>query len=291
MESRQKIKPNQLSKELLDEQSPELLKELHLLTRDGHLNADARRKLKQVNHLYTLLKPALVDLMERHPDLHMVDVGAGKAYLGFILYELVLKNLELGNITSVEARKDLVEKGKAIAQQLGYTRMTFVESAINEYKPQGRIHLVTALHACDTATDDALILGIQNQADHIAVVPCCQAEVAALLKKSKTESNSLNEIWSHGIHRREFGSHLTNVIRALVLEAFGYQVTVTELVGWEHSMKNEFIWGKRIQKENKMALQKLEGLLKEIPVYPKLVRELLPQLLPQLSPKPLSGEQ
>jgi hypothetical protein len=146
-----------------------------------------------------------------------------------------------------------------------------------------RLHLVTALHACDTATDDALALAIRRRADHIAVVPCCQAEVAAQLKEGRAQaalsSSPMAQLWSHPIHRREFGAHLTNVLRALVLESFGYVVTVTELTGWEHSLKNELILGRRVHAEHRGARARLRELLAATGVRPKLVRELLPSLL------------
>ncbi len=106
------------------------------------------------------------------------------------------------------------------------------------------VDMVTALHACDTATDDAISFALKKLASFIVLVPCCQAEVAANLRRLKGKSltrDVLTEIWRHPIHTREFGSHLTNVLRCLQLEAHGYQVNVTELVGWEHSMKNELI--------------------------------------------------
>src|SRR6266568_4987301 len=112
MESRQNVKAKDLKRELLDEQSPELLQELHLLTREGHLNADARRKLKQVNHLYNLIKPALSDIFERFETVNMIDVGAGKAYLGFIIYEMAFKGRDSGEIISIEERPELVKRGE-----------------------------------------------------------------------------------------------------------------------------------------------------------------------------------
>ena len=274
MDSRKNVKNEEVSRELLDEQSPELLKELHLLTRSGDLNADARRKLKQVNHLYNLIKPALDDLLQRFDDVTILDVGAGKAYLGFILYELALKNREKGSIVNVVSREDLILKGKETSERLGFSRMSFVKSTMDEFRHQGPIHFLTALHACDTATDDALLTGIRSEVDTIAVVPCCQAEVAQLLKQTKPPG--ISELWRHGIHRREFGSHITNVLRSLVLEAHGYQVTVTELVGWEHSLKNEFILARRIQKKNALAEKHLREILEQIQVRPKIVRELYP---------------
>jgi hypothetical protein len=274
MKSRQTVRGERVEKELLGEQSKGLLQELHLLTREGHLNADARRKLKQVNHLYNLIHPALQDLAGRYEDFTLVDVGAGKAYLGFILYELFFGPTGKGQVISVESRSELVNKGREMARRLGFERMRFLEGEMEKAELPERIHCLTALHACDTATDDALFAGVKTQADYIAVVPCCQAEAAQLLKTR--EEPAWSELWNHGIHRREFGSHLTNVLRALSLESLGYQVTVTELVGWEHSLKNEFILAKRVHRENKAARARLEDLLKKVGIRPKIIRLLFP---------------
>jgi hypothetical protein len=230
-------------------QSLELLKELHILTRDGKMNQDSRRKLKQVYHLYQFIEPLLKTIQQDHPDVSLVDHGAGKSYLGFILYDLFFKGQESGSrIFGIETRDELVEKSRALAERLGFPGMSFLrlsvaESITSAALPEA-VDMVTALHACDTATDDAIRFALRKQARFIVLVPCCQAEVAAVLRKNKAASqlqSSLTEIWRHPLHTREFGSHVTNVLRCLQLEAHGYQVNVTELVGWEHSMKNELI--------------------------------------------------
>ncbi|HEX4386665.1 MAG TPA: SAM-dependent methyltransferase [Myxococcales bacterium] len=266
-----------VKRELAPGQSVELLKELHLVGRDGALHADSLRKLKQVNHLVQLIEPALKDVLARHPAPVIVDAGAGNAYLGFILYELFLKETA-AVLYSVESRADLVQRGQERAKKLGFDRLKFLHAPIGEAPaelPQ-RINLLLALHACDTATDDALTLAIQRDADHIAAVPCCQAEVAAQLKdQPKNAPAPWPLLWQHGIHRREMGAHLTNVIRALVLQSHGYQVTVTELTGWEHSLKNELILGRRVHKEHREARAQLERLLETTGVRPKLARDLL----------------
>ena len=266
-------------KELLPGQSVELLKELHLVGRDGALHADSLRKLKQVNHLVQLLEPALRDTFERHPDTPViVDVGAGNAYLGFVLYELFLKE-GLSILYSVESRSDLVARAQERALRLGFDRMKFIEARVTAEATSAqlpeRIHLLTALHACDTATDDAIALGIRRNADHIAVVPCCQAEVAAQLKENPKNARApWPSLWAHPIHRREAGAHLTNVVRALVLQSFGYQVTVTELTGWEHSLKNELILARRVHKEHHGARVELRELLQATGIKPRLAVEL-----------------
>ncbi len=274
-EARQKVSAEQVRRELLPNQSAELLKTLHLLTRDGDLNADARRKLKQVNHLVGLLTPGLDEAFSKHEAPTVADVGSGNSYLGFVLYELFFKGRTQGQLLSVESRPELIEKSRERAKTLGFSRMTFAQGTIAEAAYPEKLHVVTALHACDTATDDAILVALAHRADHVALVPCCQAEVAAQLKDAKSKSESaMGTLFEHPWHRREFGSHLTNVIRALVLESQGYQVTVTELAGWEHSLKNELILGRKVQKDTRAPKAKLDALLAATGVRPKLVREL-----------------
>ncbi|WP_109478261.1 SAM-dependent methyltransferase [Paraburkholderia sp. C35] len=236
------------SYEVRPNQSVELLKELHILTRDGKMNQDSRRKLKQVYHLFQFIEPLLKDLNETKGELTLVDHGAGKSYLGFILYDLFVKELrDNSHIYGIETREELVTKSEELAGRLGFKGMSFlnlsVAESITSDKLPPTVDIVTALHACDTATDDAIRFALEKHAKYIVVVPCCQAEVAGVLRRNKGKSlaNALTEIWRHPLHTREFGSQITNVLRCLQLEAHGYQVNVTELVGWEHSMKNELI--------------------------------------------------
>ena len=252
-------------------QSLELLKELHILTRDGKINQDSRRKLKQVYHLYQFIEPLLKDLQNSGLPLSVVDHGAGKSYLGFILYDLFLKNLSEGEIFGIETREALVKKSQELAKLLKFNRMSFVnlsveESISSDLLPE-HVGMVTALHACDTATDDAIDFGLKKEAQYFVLVPCCQAEVAAEFRRTKSRmigKSIFTEMWRHPIHTREFGSHITNVLRCLRLEAHGYQVTVTELVGWEHSMKNELIVAQYKNLPRKNAQDKLDALIEEL---------------------------
>ncbi|WP_041703069.1 class I SAM-dependent methyltransferase [Pseudogulbenkiania sp. NH8B] len=252
-------------------QSIELLKELHILTRDGKLNQDSRRKLKQVYHLYQFIEPLLADVLAEGGELTLADHGAGKSYLGFILYDLFLKEKNAGHVYGIETRAELVARSRELAERLDFPRMSFldltVEQSITSPLLPERIDVVTALHACNTATDDAIKFALAKQARFIVLVPCCQAEVATVLRKNKNQSfglTPLSEIWRHPIHTREFGSQLTNVLRCLQLEAHGYQLTVTELVGWEHSMKNELIIARYTGAPRKNAEQRLESILNEL---------------------------
>jgi hypothetical protein len=250
--------------------------------------------------------------------LTLVDHGAGKSYLGFILYDLFFKTsnpippptpplkggefslppfvstphqaglivdclplvqgegrggdgVDVSHIYGIETREELVTHSRELAQQLGFGGMSFLnlsvaESIVSDKLPAS-VDVVTALHACDTATDDAINFALKKQARHIVLVPCCQAEVAAVLRKNKGRQlakDALTELWRHPIHTREFGSHLTNVLRCLQLEAHGYQVTVTELVGWEHSMKNELIIASFKDLPRKRAVERLGEVLQSV---------------------------
>jgi hypothetical protein len=262
MDSKHEIRPGQ---------SVELLKELHILTRDGKMNQDSRRKLKQVYHLYRFIEPLLEEVKQKHGDIQLVDVGAGKSYLGFILYDLFFKTLgDASIVTGIETRAELVARSRELASRLGFAGMHFLDRPMAEAGdapelPQ-RIDIVTALHACNTATDDAIRFALGRKAQFIVLVPCCQAEIAALLRKNKGQAlaSPVAELWRHPIHTREFGSHATNVLRCLQLEAHGYQLNVTELVGWEHSMKNELIVARRTgqpQRHRAARLRELLGML------------------------------
>ena len=268
---------NPLAADIRPGQSIELLKELHILTREGKLNQDSRRKLKQVYHLFQFIEKLLRELPDGGTHATLADHGAGKSYLGFIIYDLFFNAGKggagegaPGHIYGIETRAELVDKSRALAAKLGFAHMSFLnlsvaESAHAAELPE-RIDVVTALHACDTATDDAIAFGLQKKARYMVLVPCCQAEVARVLNQGKALSlarTPLAELWRHPLHTRELGSQLTNVLRCLYLEAWGYQVTVTELVGWEHSMKNELIIARYTGQKKRSAAERLQQILAE----------------------------
>jgi len=256
-------------------QSVELLKALHILTRDGKMNQDSRRKLKQVYHLFQFIEPLLKDVQQERGAVTLADHGAGKSYLGFILYDLFFKEQKdaVGNgshIYGIETREELVKSSEELAKRLGFGGMSFlnlsVAESITSSRLPGTIDVVTALHACNTATDDAIHFALEKKAKYIVVVPCCQAEVASVLRKNKGKAlaDPLAEIWRHPLHTREFGSQITNVLRCLQLEAHGYQVSVTELVGWEHSMKNELIIAQYKDLPTRKPAERLTEMLERI---------------------------
>jgi hypothetical protein len=268
--NRQAPKSEGVAPEIRPGQSIELLKELHILTVEGKLNQDSRRKLKQVYHLFQFIEKLLLALPAKEGGVTLADHGAGKSYLGFIIYDLFFKSLNAGHIYGIETRSELVEKSRALAAKLGFERMSFLNLSVAESTQSTelpeQIDLVTALHACDTATDDAIAFGLQKKAKYMVLVPCCQAELARVLNQHKAlnlQRTPLAELWRHPLHTREIGSQLTNVLRCLYLEASGYSVTVTELVGWEHSMKNELIIAQYTGQKKRAAAERLTALLRE----------------------------
>jgi hypothetical protein len=252
-------------------QSVPLLKALHILTHNGGLNADSRRKLKQVQHLAQLIKPAIDAALKEKDQPVLADLGAGKSYLGFILYDLYFAGAGRGKVVAVETRPELTATARKIAQESGFDRMDFVEGRIAEAE-LGAVDIVTALHACDTATDEAIRFALKHDAKYVALVPCCQAELSRELEGAH---GAMEQLWRHPIQRREFGAHLTNVLRGLFLEAHGYKVRVTELTGLEHSLKNEFIFAERHQRANPRARAEFEKLAKEVGAAPKLLAEAI----------------
>ena len=265
-------------------QSIELLKALHILTREGKLNQDSRRKLKQVKHLFQFIEKPLMEMLTQRlahgntAPITLADHGAGKSYLGFMIHDLFFKPQQLvhgrsvGQVIGIETRPELVAASQQLAKQLGFAEgMQFVnasvsQAATDESLPE-QIDMVTALHACDTATDDAIAFGLAKHAKFMALVPCCQAEVAACLRQDKAlqlARTPLAELWRHPLHTREMGSQITNVMRCLYLESQGYQVTVTELVGWEHSMKNELILAHHTGQKKHTAGERLQALLTQL---------------------------
>ena len=265
-------------------QSIELLKALHILTREGKLNQDSRRKLKQVKHLFQFIEKPLMEMLTQRlvqgntAPITLADHGAGKSYLGFMIHDLFFKPQQLvhgrsvGQVIGIETRPELVAASQQLAQQLGFAEgMQFVNASVSQAATDEslpvQIDMVTALHACDTATDDAIAFGLTKRAKFMALVPCCQAEVAACLRQDKAlqlARTPLAELWRHPLHTREMASQITNVMRCLYLESQGYQVTVTEFVGWEHSMKNELILAHHTGQKKHTAGERLQALLTQL---------------------------
>lgn len=249
-----------------------LMRALGLLTERGGASPNSHRKLKQLTHFLRLIEPGLRDVIDRYDTPLLVDGAAGKAYLGLVIAEMVVRPAGKGRVLGVEEREPLVERVQEVTSQMQLPAEVQHGRLIDATLPE-RLHFMLALHACDTATDEAIVRGVAAKADYIAVVPCCQAEVYNQLADAPRDLE-VSPLWGTAWHRREFGAHLTNVLRTLALRAHGYQVTVTELAGWEHSLKNELIYARRVARFHEGARAELDALLNSIGVRPWLIDAL-----------------
>jgi hypothetical protein len=225
-------------------QSLELLQELHILTREGRINQDSRRKLKQVHHLVQFIEKLLLEIPGEggHPTL--ADHGAGKSYLGFILYDLFFQQRGVGHIYGIETRAELVERSRELARRLGFERMSFLHlsaaDAADAAQLPEKIDVVTGLHACDTATDDAIAAGVRLGAEALVVAPCCHHELAAQLATQEKDA-----MLRHGLLLGRQADLVTDALRAAALEMLGYRVDVIEFVSTEHTAKNVMLRAER----------------------------------------------
>lgn len=252
-----------------DKQKKRLISGTNYLTALGVLDAkgkilkDKGDKYKQINKFVEIID----GLLRQHPVLQkeqlikVVDMGAGKGYLTFALYDyLVNVQKKQAVVNGIEVRPDLIKKCNAIAQAVGFKQLTFEEGYISDFVLD-KTDVLIALHACDTATDDAIFKGIQAEAQLIICAPCCHKQI----RKQITTSKNLQPILDYGILKERQAEMITDTIRALLLESAGYKTKVFEFISTEHTGKNVMIVG---QKHNRVVdtaiyLQKIETLKKE----------------------------
>ncbi|MEM6397936.1 MAG: SAM-dependent methyltransferase [Bacteroidota bacterium] len=214
------------------------LKALGVVGKDGQVLAKARDKYKQINKFAEVIDGLLADAkLSDQPKV--VDMGAGSGYLTFALYDVLNQRINDGKnpeVLGVEIRPDLIKKGNDLARDTGFDGLKFVEGYIGGYE-LNEVDLLIALHACDTATDDALHQGIQSGAELIVVAPCCHKQV----RRATDIPEGLSPLLRHGILLERQSEMLTDAIRALALEAAGYRTKVFEFIPLEHTAKNVMI--------------------------------------------------
>lgn len=202
----------------------------------GEVLPSGQKKYKQINKFVEIIDK----LVQQNPltaGAHIVDMGSGKGYLTFALYDHLANTLGLTvRVTGVELRPNLVEQCNTIAQENGFSGLSFIEGYINSFQPD-RIDMLIALHACDTATDDALLQGIRAGADLLVVAPCCQKQV----RKDMEPPAEVVPLLRHGIMLERQAAMLTDALRALYLEELGYRTKVFEFIALEHTAKNVMI--------------------------------------------------
>lgn len=240
------------------------LQQLKITNEKGQVNPNAQDKFKQINHYVELLSP-LIKNLPKHQTLKVVDMGAGKGYLTFALYDYLTNVLNLNaKVTGIEYRKDLVELCNSIAKKSNFEELHFQQGTIID-ADTSEANVLIALHACDTATDDAIYKGVMSNADLIVVAPCCHKQIRRELEQYKTK-NDLDFLVKHGIFLERHAEMLTDGMRSLILEYCGYSTKVFQFISDAHTPKNVMVVA---EKKTKTESQKQEILakLKETKTY------------------------
>lgn len=218
------------------------LRELGIINANWEVRHEMTDKYRQINRYIELLSPYFKEI-EFKKNFHIADMGSGKGYLTFALYDY-LTNSQSKNIkmTGVEFRDDLVKTCNAIAEKANFNNLEFIEGTIEKVKLE-ELDVLIALHACDTATDEAIFRGIKSNASLIVCTPCCHKQI----RKEFNVTNELSYVVSHGILKERQAEIITDSLRALIMELFGYKTKVFEFISTEHTPKNIMIVGRRIE--------------------------------------------
>ena len=256
---------DKIKEKLIDLKDNIYLRELGITNADFELRREMSDKYRQINKYIELLAPNL-DELSLPENFHVVDMGSGKGYLTFALYDYLTTHLKLApTMTGVEFREDLVNICNTIAGKSKFDRLNFKKGTIANTNLD-KIDILIALHACDTATDDAIFRGIQSNASLIVCAPCCHKQI----RKAMNVTNELGNITKFGILKERQAEIITDTIRAMILEAFGYKTNVFEFISLEHTPKNVMIVGKKTKikfekqqiLDNIAAIKKIYGIEK-----------------------------
>jgi tRNA1(Val) A37 N6-methylase TrmN6 len=186
------------------------------------------------------------DKIDHSKTLKIVDMGSGKGYLTFALYDYLQNQLNLKvSVTGVELRAELVDLCNAIRTDCGFDNLTFVSKDINDFS-SSEIDVIIALHACDTATDLAIYKGVKADAELIVCAPCCHKQV----RKDMGSNSDFRAITKHGIFEERQAEILTDALRSLLMEREGYATKAFEFISNEHTRKNLMLVGRRLKKSS-----------------------------------------
>lgn len=234
---------NREKKRIIEPAGKTYLQELKISDADGNVFKNAQDKYRQINQYIEILSTLIKELPAGKVN-NVVDMGSGKGYLTFALYDYLHHVLKLdAKVTGVEYREDLVALCNGIAGRSGFDKLDFVRGTIADYTV-GPIDLLIALHACDTATDDAIYKGIMANAGLIVVAPCCHKQIRREMEKNKAK-NEISFLTKYGIFMERQAEMVTDGIRALILEYFGYKTKVFEFISDAHTPKNVLVVGIR----------------------------------------------
>jgi SAM-dependent methyltransferase len=242
-----------------------LLKEIGIMSKDGKIKNNKIRKYNQIDHYVELLEGVL-DSLPKNKVITILDCGCGKSYLTFVLnYYLTEIKRRKCKFIGLDISEGVINSSKEMAKNLGYRNMEFHAIDIKMYKPKEKINVVMSLHACDTATDMALALGIKLESDCIIAVPCCHRQMLSQYNYEPFEG-----VTKHGILKARLADVLTDGMRSMMLEAKGYDVSVVEYISPLETPKNLMIRALKTSDENYDLMSEYLNLMSSLNVYPAL---------------------
>ncbi len=226
---------------LIKPEAKSYLTELKITDVEGKVFKNAQDKFRQINHYIEILSSLIKELPEGSIK-KVADMGSGKGYLTFALYDYLHSVLKLETeVIGVEYRQDMVDLCNQVAVKSAFDKLNFVQGTIEDYKAED-VNLLIALHACDTATDDAIFKGIKANAELIVVAPCCHKQIRREIEQNKVK-NDVSFLTKYGIFLERQAEMVTDGIRALILEYFGYKTKVFEFISDAHTPKNVLVVG------------------------------------------------
>lgn len=229
------------------------------------------RKYNQIDHFVELIDDTIKELYKKNDSITVLDCGCGKSYLLFVLNYYIKEVLKKPcYFIGLDYSDSVIKSSKKTASELGYKNMEFKAIDIKNYRAEKKIDLVISLHACNTATDEAMALAINNNVEAIVAVPCCQQEILSQYSYKPFES-----VIKHGILKARMADVLTEGIRAILLEALGYKVSIVEYVSPIDTPKNLMIRANKVQDKNNKALEEYKNLKKILNVDPILEKLIL----------------
>ncbi len=247
-------------------QADDLLREIGILAANGKIKNDMIRKYNQIDRFVELIDDLLKDLLKEHESITILDCGCGKSYLTFVLNYYIKEVLKKPcYFIGLDNSSTVIEASKKIADNLGYNNMEFKVTDISNYKAQRDVHMVISLHACNTATDQAIALAVNNNVKSIVVVPCCQQEIL-----SQYSYPPFEQIIKHGILKARMADIITDGVRALLLEAMGFKVSVVEYISPIETPKNLMIRAIKVHQPNSAKLEEYKELKKLLGIHPTL---------------------
>lgn len=242
-----------------------LLKEIGIMTEDGKIKNDMIRKYNQIDHFVEVIDPILKKFQDKE-SITILDSACGKSYLTFVLNFYIKEVLRKKcNFIGVDYKTNVIESSIQRANRLGYKNMEFIQEDLRTYIPKQKIDMVISLHACDIATDYAIALALRSKANSLVIVPCCHKEL-----KDQIKSSPIDSLIKHGIFKTRFNDLLTDSLRSLFIESYGYEVTPIEYVSPLDTPKNLMIRAIKKLDYNEKAASEYNKMKELFDVHPTM---------------------